>query len=390
MDKDTPVLDQVQLDKLNQKLERKTKEVEIIQQVSSQINATLNLQNIANTMLELMDEFFGFKHTMILLLEEKEQILNILATHGYEDQGIGAKVKVGMGVIGMVAKRRKLMRMANLGAQRAYMQAVKQQVNQTTTTKIQEEEVLPGLQDVESQVAIPMMLEEKLVGVFSVESREINIFDKGDELLIGILANQAAIALQHARLFQREQQRLHELNEAHKELADLNSNLEQKVEERTAELMELSAKLSRYFSPQVYDSIFSGKLDVKNGKISEQVSINGKSLVSSAELTAKAFSQGILGQYGGKLVAIALLLFAFSTSITWCYYGDRSTAYIFGEKAVFWYRNFYVLCFVLAAVIDTTIVWNIAYVSVALVSIPNLIALFFLRKEVKELSDEYS
>ena len=95
MDKDTPVLDQVQLDKLNQKLERKTKEVEIIQQVSSQINATLNLQNIANTMLELMDEFFGFKHTMILLLEEKEQILNVLATHGYEDQGIGAKV-VGM------------------------------------------------------------------------------------------------------------------------------------------------------------------------------------------------------------------------------------------------------------------------------------------------------
>ena len=121
MDKDTPVLDQVQLDKLNQKLERKTKEVEIIQQVSSQINATLNLQNIANTMLELMDEFFGFKHTMILLLEEKKQILNVLATHGYEDQGIGAKVKVGMGVIGMVAKRRKLMRMANLGAQRAYM-----------------------------------------------------------------------------------------------------------------------------------------------------------------------------------------------------------------------------------------------------------------------------
>ena len=112
MDKDTPVLDQVQLDKLNQKLERKTKEVEIIQQVSSQINATLNLQNIANTMLELMDEFFGFKHTMILLLEEKEQILNVLATHGYEDQGIGAKVKVGMGVIGMVAKRRKLMRLS--------------------------------------------------------------------------------------------------------------------------------------------------------------------------------------------------------------------------------------------------------------------------------------
>ena len=138
------------------------------------------------------------------------------------------------------------------------------------------------------------------------------------------------------------------------------------------------------------NGLYTGELNVSKGKIAEAVIVEGKSLVSSAELTAKAFSQGIFGEYGGQLVAISLLLFAFSTAITWCYYGDRSTAYIFGEKAVFWYRNFYVLCFILAAVIDTTIVWNIAYVSVALVSIPNLIALFFLRKEVKELSDEYT
>ena len=140
---------------------------------------------------------------------------------------------------------------------------------------------------------------------------------------------------------------------------------------------------------QIDDTPFTGTLNVDNGKITESVVIQGKSLVSSAELTAKAFSQGIMGQYGGKLVAIALLLFAFSTSITWCYYGDRSTAYIFGEKGVIWYRNFYVVCFVLAAVIDTTIVWNIAYVVVALVSIPNLIAMFVLRKEMKLLSDNF-
>ena len=136
-------------------------------------------------------------------------------------------------------------------------------------------------------------------------------------------------------------------------------------------------------------NLYTGSLNVLNGKIIDQVTIEGKSLVSSAELTAKAFSQGILGQYGGKLVAIALLLFAFSTAITWCYYGDRSTAYIFGERGVIWYRNFYVLCFVLAAVIDTTVVWNIAYVVVALVSIPNLIAMFVLRKEMKLLSDDF-
>ena len=136
-------------------------------------------------------------------------------------------------------------------------------------------------------------------------------------------------------------------------------------------------------------SMYTGLLNIVNGKISEPVILEGKSLVSSAELTAKAFSQGVFGEYGGKLVAIALLLFAFSTAITWCYYGDRSTAYIFGERGVFWYRNFYVLCFILAAVIDTTIVWNIAYVVVALVSIPNLIALFVLRNEMKELTNDF-
>ena len=136
-------------------------------------------------------------------------------------------------------------------------------------------------------------------------------------------------------------------------------------------------------------SLYTGLLNIVDGKISESVVLEGKSLVSSAELTAKAFSQGVFGEYGGKLVAIALLLFAFSTAITWCYYGDRSTAYIFGERGVFWYRNFYVLCFILAAVIDTTIVWNIAYVVVALVSIPNLIALFVLRNEMKELTNDF-
>ena len=140
-------------------------------------------------------------------------------------------------------------------------------------------------------------------------------------------------------------------------------------------------------------NLFTGLLVIDSGKINQSksasVTFEGKSLVSSAELTAKAFSNGILGEYGGKLVAIALLLFAFSTSITWCYYGDRSTAYIFGEKGVIWYRYFYVICFILAAVIDTTVVWNIAYVVVALVSIPNLLAMFALRHEMKSLSDNF-
>ncbi|MDA9784989.1 sodium:alanine symporter family protein [Gammaproteobacteria bacterium] len=134
----------------------------------------------------------------------------------------------------------------------------------------------------------------------------------------------------------------------------------------------------------------SGLLEISDGKIADSsIRVEGKSLIHSAELTSKAFGSGVLGIYGEYIVAIGLLLFAFSTAIAWSYYGDRSTAYIFGEGAVPWYRTIYVVCFIAAAVVDTTVIWNIAYVVVALVTIPNLIALFVLRKEMKEQVDSY-
>jgi len=135
---------------------------------------------------------------------------------------------------------------------------------------------------------------------------------------------------------------------------------------------------------------FTGSLEIIDGDIeNSSIKVEGKSLIHSAELTSKAFASGVLGMYGEYIVAIGLLLFAFSTAIAWSYYGDRSTAYIFGEAAVPWYRMIYVVSFIAAAVIDTTIIWNIAYVVVALVTIPNLIALFVLRKEMKEQVTSY-
>ena len=248
---------------LVEQLERRNKEIEIIEKVASQISKTLNLDAIAKTMLISMEEYFDFKHSMILLLDNSESSLKVIATHGYREEGIGAEVKIGVGVIGMVAKKKRLMRMANLGAQKQYMQAIRQQIQPSEDTVVEEEISLPGLKNAESQVAIPMLIEDELIGVFSVESDQVNIFDKSDELIIKILANQTANALQNAKLYQLEQQRLLELDKAHAELADLNTNLEKKVADRTKELVALSEKLAKYFSPQVYDSIFSGELDVK-------------------------------------------------------------------------------------------------------------------------------
>ena len=88
-------------------LDRRNKEIEIIEKVASKINKHLDAKVIANTMLTSMDDHFDFKHSMILLVDDKKDVLRVIATHGYKDKGVGAEVKFGVGVIGIVAKKKK-------------------------------------------------------------------------------------------------------------------------------------------------------------------------------------------------------------------------------------------------------------------------------------------
>ena len=297
------------IDDVKRLLERRNNEINIIEKVASKISKSLDMDAIANTMLESMHRYFDFEHSMILLVDENKGSLKVIATYRYDDQGIGAEVKIGVGVIGMVAKKKKLMRMANMGAQKQYNNAIKEQVQPVNKGKPLDEIVLPGLQNAESQVAIPMLIENELIGVFSVESDRVNIFDKSDELIIKILANQTASALQNAKLYNLEQQRLRELDRAHAELADLNLNLEKKVSDRTEELVALSEKLSKYFSPQVYDSIFSGELDVKIQTQRKPLTVFFCDLQGFTHLTEKLEPEiltGLLTEYLTAMSRIAI------------------------------------------------------------------------------------
>ena len=136
-------------------------------------------------------------------------------------------------------------------------------------------------------------------------------------------------------------------------------------------------------------NLFSGTISVKAGKIQEDIIVEGKSLVHSAPLTAMAFDRGFLGNYGNYIVSIGLLLFAFSTAIAWSYYGDRAMTYLFGSGSVIYYRIVYVIGFFIASFADTTIIWNVSLITIALMTVPNLIGLLWLRKEVKSTISKY-
>ena len=130
---------------------------------------------------------------------------------------------------------------------------------------------------------------------------------------------------------------------------------------------------------------FSGNIEVESGIIqnSDNFIIEGKSLLHSAPLTNEAFARSWLGDYGKYIVSISLLLFAFSTAISWSYYGDRAVTYLFGVEKVIYYRIFYIIGFFIASFADTTIVWTLSGITIAFMTIPNLIGILLLRKEMK-------
>ena len=158
-------------------------------------------------------------------------------------------------------------------------------------------------------------------------------------------------------------------------------------------------------------STFSGEIQVVDGKPSfgdeekpplkdrlvklfkktesNRVSVEGYSLMHSAPLTTIAFTKGFFGDFGQYIVSIGLLLFAFSTAISWSYYGDRALTYLVGPPYVIYYRFFYVGAFFIASFTDTTLIWSLSYITIAIMTIPNLIGLLILRKDIKGSIKQY-
>lgn len=201
-------------------------EVRLLQWVTSEINAGLELDSILETVLRAMDELFGFRHSLILLLDDSGEGLRVAASRGYEPKRLGARVPWGVGPIGVAAKRRKVVRVSNLGQQRAYLENVRSRMERegelSDLARLEAKLDLPGLPDAESQIAIPLQIKNTLVGVFFVESRERRVFGEREESLVGIVANHAAASIHNARLYE---------------------TLEERVRERTRELAEAQAQL---------------------------------------------------------------------------------------------------------------------------------------------------
>ena len=135
---------------------------------------------------------------------------------------------------------------------------------------------------------------------------------------------------------------------------------------------------------------FTGEVMVRDGRIAEpDVYLRGDSLIHSAALTVEAFNRSFLGGIGPYIVALGLMLFAFSTALAWSYYGDRSMTFLFGTNSIMPYRLVYVVGFFLAAIADTTLIWQIAAITMVVMTLPNLLGLVVMRQEIRQEIREY-
>lgn len=104
-------------------------------------------------------------------------------------------------------------------------------------------------------------------------------------------------------------------------------------------------------------------------------------------MTAEAFSTVL--PIGSQVVAVALVLFAFTTVLGWSYYGEKSVEYLFGSKSIMPFRILWVLALPVGAMVHLDLIWLVADTLNALMALPNLIALIALSPVVVKLTREY-
>jgi len=156
--------------------------------------------------------------------------------------------------------------------------------------------------------------------------------------------------------------------------------------------------VDRFFVNMEQTQPFTGVIEPSTGTATDASGntfavLYGDAAETGAPLTSLAFERGLgtlgLGGLGRIIVLISVLLFAVSTAISWSYYGDRSTNYLFGVKGILPYKAIFVIMHFIGATVPLATIWVLGDVALGAVTFPNLIALVMLSGVVVQLTRSY-
>jgi adenylate cyclase len=166
-----------------------------MQELSERIHRAESLEGLLDSMLEGLEASCGFTHSMILMPAATDRTLVAIASRGYAENGAGAEVRFGEGIVGVVAEARKPIRISGLIRQMLYAYAVHKRASEQGMCPHDHRIALPGLAAPDSQLGIPLLHRGELIGVLCIESEQPYRFHEEDKTAIELLGGYLAIAI---------------------------------------------------------------------------------------------------------------------------------------------------------------------------------------------------
>ncbi|TEU10474.1 MAG: GAF domain-containing sensor histidine kinase [Anaerolineales bacterium] len=171
--------------RLYEKVAERMREATALYKVSNQLVRTLNLDQILEKVLDILQKFFGYLDCAILLVDEEAGELEVKAARGYLQETVGkVRLKIGQeGIVGWVVAHKTALNVPDVTQDSRYVE---------------------GIEETKSEMAVPMMAGDRVIGVLDVQRSEVNAFNDDDLRILSSVAAQAAIAIERARLYSAE------------------------------------------------------------------------------------------------------------------------------------------------------------------------------------------
>lgn len=175
--------------------------------IAERLNQVQTLDEALQGALQLLDDLLGFRHSMILVADDRNAKLLTIASRGYPENGVGSEIGMGEGLIGMVARAQRALHLSAMDHSLRYARAVRDRAESMGKTEAVERAIpLPGLPDAASQIAVPLATRRRLVGVLAVESKDPLAFHPRMDTLLSIIGHHLAAAIDQLSRGQDEAQ----------------------------------------------------------------------------------------------------------------------------------------------------------------------------------------
>ena len=190
-------------------------QLSLLSDIGGQIAAELDLKSVLNRAAELVHERFGYHHVALFMVDQEREALVMKAKAGSFSHlfPLDHQLELGQGIVGWVGVHGETMLARDVADAPHYVN------------------LFPDLIPTKSELSVPIRTGKEIMGVLDIQSPDLDAFQKNDVMAMETLADQIAIAIKNARLYETAQQELAERQRAEKRLEHYAAELERSNKE---------------------------------------------------------------------------------------------------------------------------------------------------------------